>query len=185
MICIVGEQGSGKSTLANELEKFGYEKVVTYTSRPPREGEVDGEDYHFKSREFFESKRDQFLEISEYRGWLYGCMTKDFHQNSVVVLTPAGMRRLIDYEYEASFNEPLDVYTVYLMVSRRQRLIKLLSTREDIDEILRRDMTEIGQFDGIVNEVDCTYMNDNYMLPPTEMAKLIKGDFDNAKTKEK
>lgn len=183
MICIVGEQGSGKSTLANELEKFGYEKVVTYTSRPPRDGEIDGEDYHFKSREFFESKRDQFLEVSEYRGWLYGCMEKDFHNNSVVVLTPAGMRRLVDLQYDASLNEPLDVYTIYLMVSRRQRLIKLLSTREDIDEILRRDMTEVGQFDGITNEVDCIYINDNYQFSPAEMAEMIKGAIDAKKEK--
>lgn len=183
MICIVGEQGSGKSTLANELEKIGYEKVITYTSRPPRDGEVDGEDYHFKSQSFIDSKQSQFLEVSEYRNWKYGSMKADFHENSVVVLTPAGMRALKRYDSEDNEHASLDVFVVYLYVPRRQRLKKLLDTREDIDEILRRDQTEVGQFDGVMNEVDCIYINDNYQFAPSEIAEAIKGVI-NAKKEE-
>lgn len=181
MICIVGEQGSGKSTLANELEKLGYEKVITYTSRPPRDGEIDGEDYHFKSQSFIDSRKAQFMEVSEYRNWKYGSMKADFHKNSVVVLTPAGMRALKRYDSEDGGHEPLNLRTVYLCVPRRQRLKKLLDTRADIDEILRRDQTEVGQFDGIKDEVDYIYINENYQFTPSEIAEFIKGAIDAEK----
>ncbi|MDU1583338.1 MAG: guanylate kinase, partial [Peptoniphilus harei] len=44
---ILGHSGSGKSTLRDELAKKGLNKIITYTTRPPRPKEVDGLDYNF------------------------------------------------------------------------------------------------------------------------------------------
>ena len=42
-IVLLGESGCGKSSVTNELCKnYNYEKIVTYTTRLPREGEVNG-----------------------------------------------------------------------------------------------------------------------------------------------
>lgn len=46
---ICGKTASGKDTIVRELVKRGYERIVSYTTRPPRSGEKDGVDYHFKS----------------------------------------------------------------------------------------------------------------------------------------
>lgn len=172
MICIIGESGSGKTELAKAFEKYGYERVITYTSRPKRDGEVDGEDYHFKNDSYFEIKGDDFLEISEYRGWKYGTKASDLHDKSVIVMTPAGMRRLKAWWGE-SVNGVNQLITVYLTVPAGQRLIKLLETRIDIDEIMRRYMTETGQFDGVSEEVDVMFSNCGYSLSPSNIAEHI------------
>ena len=72
---IVGPSASGKDTLARFLsERLGYNSIVSWTSRPPRAGEENGEDYWFVSREEFEStkSRGAFIEWSEFNGWFYG-----------------------------------------------------------------------------------------------------------------
>ena len=49
LIVLAGPAGSGKTTLCERLVRSegGFERVVTATTRPPREGERDGVDYHF------------------------------------------------------------------------------------------------------------------------------------------
>jgi guanylate kinase len=73
---ISAPSGSGKSTLVNELRKFvpNLEFSVSYTTRPPRGSERDGQEYHFISREEFEGMimRDEFLEWALVFGNYYG-----------------------------------------------------------------------------------------------------------------
>ena len=69
-IVIVGKSASGKSTVANALsDDFKYTKAVTATTRPMRDGEVDGVDYYFLTNEQFNKKlkNGEFLEWAEYR----------------------------------------------------------------------------------------------------------------------
>jgi guanylate kinase len=73
---ISAPSGSGKSTLVNELRKFvpNLEFSVSYTTRPPRGSEQDGQEYHFIPREDFEGMimRDEFLEYALVFGNYYG-----------------------------------------------------------------------------------------------------------------
>lgn len=76
MIVVSGPSGAGKSTLIREaldaIPEIAYS--VSATTRSPREGEVDGKDYVFLSREGFERwiEEGRFLEYAEYSGNLYG-----------------------------------------------------------------------------------------------------------------
>lgn len=76
MIVVSGPSGAGKSTLIRAaleaIPELAYS--VSATTRRPREGEVDGRDYIFLSREEFEGWIDKgrFLEWAEYSGNLYG-----------------------------------------------------------------------------------------------------------------
>lgn len=54
MIILCGKSGSGKDTVGKELVDMGYKRVVTYTTRPMRPGELDGHQYHFVSVDKFE-----------------------------------------------------------------------------------------------------------------------------------
>ncbi len=77
LIVLSGPSGVGKGTVRRALfntkgHKFTYS--ISMTTRMPREGEVDGVDYYFVSREEFEKriKEKRFLEYAEFVGNYYG-----------------------------------------------------------------------------------------------------------------
>ncbi|MBC7329997.1 guanylate kinase [bacterium] len=75
LFVLSGPSGVGKDTLLKELLKTDLKiaKCVTYTTRPPRPGEVDGVDYKFISLAKFEElkRNNAFLEWAEVGGNLY------------------------------------------------------------------------------------------------------------------
>jgi guanylate kinase len=77
LIVLSGPSGVGKGTVRKELFKqpdTNYEYSISITTRPPREGEVDGVDYFFKTREEFERmiEEEKLLEYAEFVGNYYG-----------------------------------------------------------------------------------------------------------------
>ena len=73
---ISGFSGAGKGTLLNEmLKKYNnYSLSISAKSRKPREGEIDGKSYFFKTKEEFEDmiREDAFIEYASYVGNYYG-----------------------------------------------------------------------------------------------------------------
>ena len=92
LIVLSGPSGSGKSTVIKKLmEKRGnIHFSVSYTTRQPREGEIDGVSYNFVDRAEFERmiKNDEFLEHAEYSGNCYGTSLKVIEEKQA-----AGKRR--------------------------------------------------------------------------------------------
>lgn len=78
---ITGPSGVGKGTLIGELLKRvpGLELSISATTREPREGEVDGRDYHFLSPDEFARRVDaeDFLEFATYSGNRYGTLRSE------------------------------------------------------------------------------------------------------------
>ena len=78
---ITGPSGVGKGTLIRELlERVpDLELSVSATTRQPREGEVDGRDYHFLTPAQFDERIDaeDFLEFATYSGNLYGTLRSE------------------------------------------------------------------------------------------------------------
>ncbi|MGD7043627.1 guanylate kinase [Jeotgalibacillus proteolyticus] len=77
LIVLSGPSGVGKGTVRKELfsdPKTTYEYSISMTTRLPREGEVNGTDYFFKTRSEFEAliEQDKLLEYAEYVGNYYG-----------------------------------------------------------------------------------------------------------------
>jgi len=77
LIVLSGPSGVGKGTVRKELfsqPNTNYEYSISMTTRNPREGEVDGVDYFFKTREEFETLIDHggLLEHAEFVGNYYG-----------------------------------------------------------------------------------------------------------------
>ena len=76
LIILSSPSGAGKSTLAGRLREWDstLRFSVSATTRPPREGEVDGEDYYFVSEEEFRTQVDQgdMLEHARVFGNYYG-----------------------------------------------------------------------------------------------------------------
>lgn len=85
---LVGRSGTGKTTMANLLEsELGLRRCVTYTTRPPREGEVDGRDYHFVDQLNFSC----MFECSRFGKHWYGTSWEELAKSDVVILDPQGV----------------------------------------------------------------------------------------------
>ena len=77
LVVLSGPSGVGKGTVRKALfELEGHDLVysISMTTRTPRAGEIDGEDYYFVTREEFEQRiiDDKFLEYAEFVGNYYG-----------------------------------------------------------------------------------------------------------------
>lgn len=169
MIVLVGESASGKSSIERCLvNDYEYEKVVSYTTRPPRDGEIDGVDYHFIDTEKFLKLKSEgfFAETAVYRDWYYGTAKEDCTNDKIAVLTPHGLRQV-------SKIDNINVTSFYINVPRRDRLIKILQRGDNIEEAYRRSLSDVGQFDGIEDEVDYIIHNDGYKKSIAKMAQEV------------
>ena len=169
MIVLVGESASGKSSIEKNLvDNYGYKKIVSYTTRQPRQGEIDGIDYHYISESQFIKlqKEGYFAEVGEYNGWYYCTAKNDCISDKVAVVTPHGLRQLAKIPN-------LDIHAFYINVPRRDRLIKILQRGDNIEEAYRRSLSDVGQFDGISDEVDYIISNENYTKSIDEMTKEV------------
>ena len=104
VIGICGKSAASKDTtaarLVDEYIEMGIpvNKVVSYTTRPSREGEIDGVDYHFVDLETFIDMQydNKFIEHTEFRGWRYGTAFNSLRDDciNICVLNPVGMTKL-------------------------------------------------------------------------------------------
>lgn len=103
MLIISGKSATGKDTIVHEMIKLGYKRIVTSTTRPMREGEIQDVTYHYLTTEDFLTKynNDYFLEIKPYTTvegmWYYGSALKDIKEadeNTICILTPDGLEKL-------------------------------------------------------------------------------------------
>lgn len=90
-IVISGPSGAGKGTVIELLQNYmGFEKSVSVTTRPIREGEINNENYSFVKKDEFKSliNNDFFFEFVEYGGNFYGIPNKnitDINSNRKII----------------------------------------------------------------------------------------------------
>lgn len=155
MIVCVGASASGKTELAKNLyHHYGYKKCVTTTTREKRIGEKDDIDYHFLTKEQFETlmKHEGFFEVSIYNQTYYGIQKKDVSKEGIIIVDPNGANTLINQLEN-------DVFVVYVKASeeiRRQRMHhrlddpKLIEKRIENDRLVFKE-ENISRIDMILN----------------------------------
>ena len=96
IVAIMGKSGSGKSTLEKAFEAFGFNRIISYTTRDIRDGEQNHREYHFVSREQFEGliKSNILAEYAEYNGNFYGAPKPVGYERNVIVVESDGLRKL-------------------------------------------------------------------------------------------
>lgn len=98
---------SGKTTLAKCLTTWGYKSVLEYTTRPKRDGEYDGIDYHFIDGEQFDAiqREDEFAETMQFDTvfgtWKYGAKKKDLKDGCILVCGPVQAQQIVDSDVPA------------------------------------------------------------------------------------
>lgn len=149
LMILAGPAGSGKTTLCERIvaENDRIERVVTSTTRPPREGEEHGVDYYFFSNDEFERKIEEgsFLEWAKVHANRYGTL-KSVIEDKLSERIDLVMN--IDVQGVASLREAASGYpaigdrlvTVFIMPSDFDELRRRLRGRgqDDSEEIERR-----------------------------------------------
>ena len=152
LIVICGKSGSGKTTIAKELMKHGYEKLVTDTSRPMRDGEVEGIDYNFKTYDEFQKLKQEgkYAESVSYQTiggeWCYGSK-KEFYENSdknrTIILNPLGLKQVIKSVKNKSYK------SFYLDLDEDLLLERLSKRGDNHKEVMRRLKSDNEDFKDI------------------------------------
>ena len=138
MIVLVGASASGKTEIAKLIiKKYGFEKMVTTTTRPMRVGEVNDVDYHFITKEEFLRRLDnnEFLETANYNDNYYGTNRKDVGANKVVIVEIEGANRL----YRELKDSIMIFYLEATEEERIRRMEKRCDKKEDIIKRIQND----------------------------------------------
>nr|DAD59585.1 MAG TPA: Guanylate kinase [Bacteriophage sp.] len=185
MIILLGKSASGKDTVVNNLiHNYGYEKIITWTTRPMRPGEKQDLTYHFTDDEDFEEKIEEgfFAEWKKYNSvfgtWYYGTAVQDITNNpnnKIIILTPSGYEDIKEY-----INDE-EILSVYLDSSLRTLYKRLKFRGDNPKEIKRRLLHDIKDFKGIKNKVNVVIKNNTRDLD--ELTELIKDMHDIVKNK--
>ena len=144
-IILCGKAASGKDHLRKILEGRGYNYGVSYTTRPPRKGEVDGKDYYFLEENEFKTLIEQgfFYEHVTFNGWYYGTSKEQwFNTDDVFIMTPSGISKLHAADRKQSFiifiDIPIDI--------RRERLSQRNDNSDSIERRLEADDNDFSTF---------------------------------------
>jgi guanylate kinase len=144
LIVITGFAGAGKDTMMNLLleKRPDYKRVVTHTTRPKRSSEVEGIDYHFVKKSYFESliEKDKLFEYVKY-GAHYKGTTKDTFKN---IFTGETLVWRIDMSraavLEETFYEKFDKETAEGLINSSVKfMLKTPSQEISLTRYKRRD----------------------------------------------
>lgn len=159
LIALVGKSGSGKDTILKKVCKNkNIKQKISYTSRPKRDYEVDGEDYFFVDKGYFLNNIYDFFEIDDFNGWYYGTKYEDLSKEKVNIgiFTPKGIEEILE-------SRNIACVVIYLDVNDKERFLRILNREKDPDikEIYRRFRADNRDFLDIHCVTTYTFDNNN------------------------
>lgn len=145
LIVFSGPSGVGKGSLMSKIigRRKNLKLSTSYTTREPREGEIDGEDYYFLEKDkFLElAKNGEMLEYAEYCGNYYGTpkslVEKELEQGNNVILEieVQGGKQILD-----NFPEAVGVFVIPPSVRELYR--RLINRASDTEEVITKRIEE-------------------------------------------
>ena len=156
-IILVGKAAAGKDHMRKTLSGRGFQYGISYTTRPPREGEIDGKDYFFLTIDMFKKKINEgyWYEWIEFNGWYYGTSQRQFTTScNLFIMTPKGISHI----------DPVDrkeCTIIYLNVDEKIRRERLEAREMPGDSIYRRMDADNRDFENFT-DFDLEINNSNF-----------------------
>lgn len=184
LVVLSGPSGVGKGTVRKALfDLEGHDLVysTSMTTRPPRSGEIDGEDYYFVSHEEFERriKNDAFLEWAEFVGHYYGTP-----KDKIETHLKAGKEVVLEIEVQGALQvreKAPDGVFIFVAPPNKEALYRRLLRRgtESTDTIQKR-MDKAEREFPLAHKYDYIVVNDEVTNAADRVLAIIRAE--HAKT---
>jgi guanylate kinase len=176
IMIISAPSGAGKTTLCRELLKRfpGMRESISFTTRPPRPGEVHGQDYFFTSHEEFQRMiaEDSFAEWAEVHGNLYGTALKSLEDarksgiDMVLDIDCQGARQLKELFGGGSY--------IFILPPSMDELRRRLESRSsDASEVIERRITRAAEEIREARWYDYIIINDQLENAFAELCAIV------------
>lgn len=177
LYCIVAPSGAGKSSLVAALlaEDHEIQLSISYTTRPPRPGEVDGREYRFVTRERFEElvAQDEFLEHAEVYGNLYGTSKRWIEARRA-----KGEDVLLEIDWQGARQVRKlfpDMTYIYILPPSievlRERLVK---RGKDSTEVIERRLAAAREDLRHINKADYVIINQDFASALADLLAVVR-----------
>ena len=176
IIVLLGKSGSGKNVLCEYLQELGIQKLVTHTTRKPRQGEINGVAYHFVTKEDFDKLNK--IEQTEYAGDYYGLSRQEIEkctsEISYIIMDYNGAKKI-----KENYN---DTTIIYIHIDQEQQEERLRKRGDSEDEIKKRINYSI-QSDEVKNDIEIAdyIITNNDLEKSKQILKYIVKDVLNEK----
>jgi guanylate kinase len=179
LLVLSSPSGGGKTTIAKSLlqarNDLGYS--VSATTRPRREGERDGVDYHFLTRDQFLQRVEagEFLEWATYAGKLYGTLRSEIDK-----IFAEGRTAVLDVEIEgarqirATFPNSLHLFV--LPPSAEVLVRRLIGRNSEPPAVIRERITRAADELAAVAEYDYAIINEDLVLAVAQVAAILDAE---------
>jgi guanylate kinase len=176
---ISAPSGSGKSTLVTRLltEVRDLMFSISYTTRPPRGSETDGQSYRFVSRKDFEAmiERGEFLEWAQVFGNYYGT-----HRGILEEARGRGKDLVLDIDVQGARQLKVtapDAVTVFILAPSKQILEQRLRARgEDRDEVIERRLKEAAEEIRNYGDYDYVLINSDLEESVVVLSAIVRAE---------
>jgi len=179
LLVLSSPSGGGKTTIAKNLllarDDLGYS--VSATTRSKREGELDGVDYHFLTRDEFRRRVDagEFLEWASYAGNQYGTLRSEIDR-----IFGRGRTAVLDVEIEgarqirATFPNSLHVFV--LPPSAEVLVGRLAGRNTEAPEVIRERIGRAADELAAVAEYDYAIVNEDLVVAVAQVAAILDAE---------
>ena len=179
LVVIAAPSGAGKTTLVHAV--LQREPMLTfsvsYTTRPPRPTEIDGEDYFFVDQATFATMRErgEFLESARVFDHYYGSS-----RTYIDRLRCEGHTVLLEIDWQGAqqirANEP-DSISIFIMPPSRSELERRLRGRAtDADAVVERRLADAVGDMGHWREFDYVVVNDDLDAATDALVSILRGE---------
>jgi guanylate kinase len=179
LLVLSSPSGGGKTTIARNLlqarDDLGYS--VSATTRPRREGEREGADYYFLTREEFLRRVDagEFLEWATYAGNLYGTLRREIEG-----IFAHGRTAVLDVEIEGArqirANFPNSLHLFVLPPSAEVLVDRLAGRNTESPAVVRERITRAADELAAVAEYDYAIFNEDLVLAVAQVAAILDAE---------
>ena len=180
IFCILGESGSGKDTLVEyTLKEFKLDlkPVLSYTDRPIRQGEQNGKEHVFLSKEemteFLKSNKKDiaaYTQIGE-TGYRYCAMTSVIDRSDIYIIDPNGLK-----EFKERTGDRYNIVSIYIDCPLKERRKRTEKRGDSVDKFEARVAAESDQFAKFREEHGYDHVIDNGSLSTIYHSSMVLFD---------